>query len=78
MTWNGRDPRQEACMYLEIVKGLMAKNEFCKPNGIGVSLAKSTNWNASFFEVRSIFNFFSRDPDGFEIKLQKGMSLSAS
>ena len=70
MTWKGRDPIHDAWMYLEIVKGLMAKKEFCKPNGNGVSLARTTNWNASFLELRSIFNFFSRDPDGFDIKLQ--------
>ena len=48
--------------------GLIAKNEFCNPKGIGVSLDNKTNWNASFFELSSICSFLKMDPE-FELAI---------
>ena len=63
MIWHGSKPKHDACKYLKVLIGLMAKNEFCKPKGMGVSLDSNTNWNASRFDFKSILSFFNIDPE---------------
>jgi len=61
ITWHGKSPRHVACRYLSKLIVLTAKSEFCKPNGIGVSLDNNTSWKASFFDSNNKLNLFNID-----------------
>jgi hypothetical protein len=63
IAWQGNRPRHEACRYFQVLIGLSAKTEFWRPNGIGVSLDRKTNWKAFLLEAIRSSSFFRMDPD---------------
>ena len=53
----------EAWRYFKVEMWLMAKSEFCKANGTGVSLHNKTMRNASVSEFSKVCNLRIIDPE---------------